>query len=590
MNLSNLRAPLGMILTCLLLWACQPDDATPPALGTTPVPRNIDYDWMTIAEWQQQHDEDSLLAEQGEAEVIFLGDSITAGWHWPLWEAELLPFNAVNFGIGGDHTGNMLWRLQNGAAGKLEPRLVVLLAGVNNIGHLNETPEQVFQGVQALVRQLRTSFPQARILVNGVFPFEQFLDSPKRSLVRELNSRLATLDDGQWIRFRDYGDRFLEEDGSISPAIMGDFLHLTPEGYARWADALLPDIRQWLAEESSDMRSIPAADSHVQIMGRYLTLENGGIRLGYPGVTLNLAAKASRGRLLARSSGEQSHLEILLDDQAPRLVRLTSAWQEIPLFIGAEEARHRVRIIHSGETWHGQVEIAGFQLDGELLPPTPLSARKLLVLGDSVTCGEAVFRESHCRKGTHWWRPRLSYAMLAAEALDAQVHLVCYGGRGLVRSWDGKTDDLNLPDFFELAIADPAQTHAQTHAWDHDRYQPDLILSAIGTNDFSQGIPDAKQYIDTYLALVHRLHQLHPQAVIALTEGAILSGDKKAALVAYLDQVVAAADDPGVHFLPSATYPGDDCDAHPTGEQHAAMAKDLVPHLRFLLRDDSMPP
>src|SRR5690606_12198664 len=109
--------------------------------------------------------------------------------------------------------------------------------------------------------------------------------------------------------------------------------------------------------------------------------------------------------------------------------------------------------------------------------------------------------------------------MLTAKALDAQVHLVCFGGRGLIRSWNGKTDEQNLPDYFEYAIAD---AHNPV-AWDHSRYSPDLILSAIGTNDFSQGIPDREDYINAYTKLAYRLLDVHPQAKIVLTEGAILA-------------------------------------------------------------------
>ncbi len=570
---------LSLLLACLLVLACQ-STSEPRSLGTQAAPRTIDYDWMSVASWQEQHARQRAEAEKGEAQWVFIGDSITAGWDRPVWEKEIAPFNAINLGIGGDHTGNLLWRLRNGAAGQLNPKVVVLLIGVNNFGHLNETPEQVFAGVSALVAELRQRFPEARILLNGVFPFEQAADSPKRVLVKQLNQQLASLGDESRVFFRDYGALFVEADGSISADIMGDYLHLTPKGYQRWALAMLPELRQWSAEETP-VHIYPTSHPKLRLMGRHLREADGSLSLGYPGVSLSFNADAKAAWLWASSSGDQSHLEIQLDDQPPRLVRLSRQVQKIPLFSGESASRHRVRILHNGETWHGQVNLKGISLDkGELLAAPELPARKLLVLGDSVTCGEAVVRQPGCQKNTLWWRPSHSYGMQLAEKLNAQVHLVCYGGRGLVRSWNGKTDDLNLPDFFELAIADPNRLPA----WDHSQYQPDVILSAIGTNDFSQGIPDRGKYLATYKQLIKRLRQLHPQASILLTEGAILNGEHKTALQTYLTDVVSGTRDTKLTYVPSNHYPGDSCDAHPTGEQHQLMAEDLAPQLEALFK------
>ena len=84
-------------------------------------------------------------------------------------------------------------------------------------------------------------------MLNGVFPFEEKADSPKRKMVKELNKKIAKLNDNKHIFFKDYGQLMLQKDGSISPAIMGDFLHPTAKGYQIWADAMTPDIMNLLA-------------------------------------------------------------------------------------------------------------------------------------------------------------------------------------------------------------------------------------------------------------------------------------------------------------------------------------------------------
>lgn len=222
----------------------QAENITPS--GTTPTPRTIEYSWMPVATWQRMHAEDVLVADHDQVDLLFVGDSITAGWDWQIWQNNFAPLKAANFGIGGDHTGNILWRLQHGDVGQIHPKVIVLLAGVNNFGILNETPAQVFAGVSAVVKQLQLAFPQAKILLNAVFPFEQSAQSPKRLEVKKLNKMLAKLGDDKRVFFRDYGHLFVQKNGDISSEILGDYLHPTAKGYAIWAAAMTPEIKQLL--------------------------------------------------------------------------------------------------------------------------------------------------------------------------------------------------------------------------------------------------------------------------------------------------------------------------------------------------------
>lgn len=210
--------------------------------GSTPSKRTIEFPWMSVNTWDKMHAEDTLIAQYDQVDLLFVGDSITAGWNWEIWQKNFAPLKAANFGIGGDHTGNVLWRLQHGAIGNIKPKLIVLLIGVNNFGHLNETPEQVATGVSKVIQQLQLAWPDSKILLNGVFPFDQDAKSPNRARVKELNKRISKLQNKNSIVFKDYGSILLEKDGSISPEIMGDFLHPTAKGYQRWAEAMMPDI------------------------------------------------------------------------------------------------------------------------------------------------------------------------------------------------------------------------------------------------------------------------------------------------------------------------------------------------------------
>lgn len=210
--------------------------------GTTPVKRTMEYSWMSVATWDKSHAEDTIVAQYDKVDVLFIGDSITAGWDWNLWQKYFVPLNSANFGIGGDHTGNLLWRLQHGAIGNIQPKLIVLLIGVNNLEHLQETPQQAALGITNVITQLQLAWPNSKILLNAVFPYQQSAQAPERKKVKDINKLMVKLADNKKIIFKDYGSLMLQKDGSISPDIMADFLHPTPKGYQIWADTMTPDI------------------------------------------------------------------------------------------------------------------------------------------------------------------------------------------------------------------------------------------------------------------------------------------------------------------------------------------------------------
>lgn len=222
--------------------------------AAAPEPRTVDYEWMSVATWKNMHAADMAIAQKGGVDVLFVGDSITEGWEWgegEHWKKHFAPLGAANFGIGGDTTQNLLWRLDNGAVGMLRPKVVVVLIGTNNLGRENATAAGAARGVEAVVRKLRAAFPAAKIVLHGIFPCDYSPKAEVRQRVKDANARLARLDglDGKVV-FRDIGSIFLEPDGSILPAVSNDGLHLTPEGYRRWASVLEPLVRELLAAQA----------------------------------------------------------------------------------------------------------------------------------------------------------------------------------------------------------------------------------------------------------------------------------------------------------------------------------------------------
>jgi lysophospholipase L1-like esterase len=215
------------------------DGAMP--LSVLPAPRLTEYPWMSVDRWRVMHAEDVAIAERGGVDLLFLGDSITEGWPDFAW-TEAFADAPANFGIGGDRTENLLWRLRNGAVGSLEPRVVVVMIGVNNFGFREDTAEEVFEGVAAVIDDTKAAFGNARIVLLGILPYgEGGPDTVDRQRVAETNRLLAGLaEEDPRVAFHDLGAAFLRPDGTIPPELMADHLHPTDRGYEVYAGQLQP--------------------------------------------------------------------------------------------------------------------------------------------------------------------------------------------------------------------------------------------------------------------------------------------------------------------------------------------------------------
>ena len=206
-----------------------------------PAPRVREYGWMSTATWKARHEKHLARAKEGKCDVLFLGDSITEGWgNNAVWKKSYT--NAVNFGIGGDTTQNVLWRIQNGELEGLAPKVVVLMIGTNNFGLHGDAPGDVAKGVAAVVRTLREKRPAAKVLLLGVFPRDEKPDTGGRKKILELNKEIAALGDKKDVVFLDIGPKFLAADGTLPKDVAPDFLHLSEKGYQIWADAMAPTL------------------------------------------------------------------------------------------------------------------------------------------------------------------------------------------------------------------------------------------------------------------------------------------------------------------------------------------------------------
>ncbi len=256
------RPPLWVRVTvaCMILPPlCQAQMSMPAA--DQPIART-DRNSLTA------HEELLDKVKKGRIDIYFEGDSITRRWgatDYPdllaNWKQNFFGWNAANFGWGADTTQNILWRLENGELDGIYPKVIVLLAGTNNLSSPaqgqsnNARAADITKGIKAILDIMLLKAPEATIILMGIFPRnDKYAFVP---VINRINNDLSNLADGEKIRYLNINDRLADSNGTLLEGVMnsGDKLHPTIKGYQIWADALKPIFLELLGP--------PAAEDHA---------------------------------------------------------------------------------------------------------------------------------------------------------------------------------------------------------------------------------------------------------------------------------------------------------------------------------------
>lgn len=341
-----------------------------------------------------------------------------------------------------------------------------------------------------------------------------------------------------------------------------------------------------------DPRLVPAHDPRLAYMGR-VALRDGEARLGFPGSMIRFAYRGPAPTLRFTAHSAHCYFDLSINGWETVVLHLKEGVNEIPLPAGpAPETGWVVDLTRRNEAWQGLVTFSGVALapGGKLVPPPPWPSRRLLVIGDSITGGE--YLECVPPGDAASATPRTAsagraFGWILARQLGAQVHLVSYGGRGVVRDWQGRTDTGTAPQFFQRTLPDEPEPR-----WNHAEYQPDVVVVVLGQNDFSTGLPPEAEYTAAYARFVAGIRAAHPHAAIVLA-GSPMHSDvpdssdapKRAQLRRTLEAVVEqrrAAGDTRLALAEIRYQPGTVLNAHPVAFQHELIAQDLVGPVKAL--------
>ncbi len=200
------------------------------------------------ARWLERHQSMAARMKQGNVELLWIGDSIVQKFEnvgKPVWDQYYAPRNAVNLGISGDRTQQVLWRLEHCNLESASPKLAIVMIGQNN-GPFN-TAEEIAEGNAAIVSLLRQRLPDMKILLLGIF-FRGEKPNEEQIKLAKTNELLSKMADGQNIVYLNVNKIFLNPDGAIEKTLMPDFEHPNEQGCRLWAESIEPKVAEMMGQ------------------------------------------------------------------------------------------------------------------------------------------------------------------------------------------------------------------------------------------------------------------------------------------------------------------------------------------------------
>ncbi|MCX6224333.1 MAG: GDSL-type esterase/lipase family protein [Bacteroidia bacterium] len=209
--------------------------------------------WGDGNDWYSQFEAINKIGQDRKVDLVLLGNSITQGWGgegrsvWSavpgLWDSLFKPLNAANFGISGDRTQHILWRIQNGNFDKVKPQVIALEIGVNNFADNSE--KEIAGGIQAIIRALQKKVPAVKIILFGPLPTGNDNNDLNRMKYKLIHQIIAGLNNGKNVFYENLDKHFIDPDGTLVAGLLApDGIHLTAAGYRVWANILVPEAKK----------------------------------------------------------------------------------------------------------------------------------------------------------------------------------------------------------------------------------------------------------------------------------------------------------------------------------------------------------
>ncbi|HEY6530484.1 MAG TPA: hypothetical protein VIZ65_17480 [Cellvibrionaceae bacterium] len=313
--------------------------------------------------------------------------------------------------------------------------------------------------------------------------------------------------------------------------------------------------------------------SNISIEGRYIANEDHSTTLSSAASNARFKVAGASAQLIVSAEFEQAFIDVLVDGQvAYKSYSLNQNPDTIKINLGGNtNDPHLVEIYTRGEGDAAAARLIQLETEKSLIN-VPKPNRKLMFIGASVTCGAVAEPGDNCVISQASHNGRVAHGTLIAHDLNAESQLICRSGRGILNG-----SVVSIPQDAEHFIDYTLTTPSGPIYWDHRQFIPQGIVVALGNND---NLNNADLFITNYNSLLFKLRTLYPDAIILLTEGPLISGDRKNLLTSYLTSIVETGSDNNVRYIPSKKYPNSPCNDHPDAKTHQQIAEELLPLIK----------
>lgn len=382
----------------------------------------------------------------------------------------------------------------------------------------------------------------------------------------------------------------------------------------------------------------PATDAKIQYVGRFDTVDPEALVFSAPAAQMSIRFAGDSVTALLEDEfkwgNNRNFYDVWVDGKLLKKVWVEKKTdKELELVRDLSPGEHTLTLVKRTEASIGQGTFRGFRIGGELLPPSAKPSRKMAFIGDSITAGagvEAKNNSPECSENPFfeagnggWGQPyhnsNMSYGPVAARLLNAQYHVTAVSGIGLIRNYQSRYDARPMPEVYDLIFTELDKSMEvqgeggasglggsmsitdERWLWDTKRYVPDVVVVALGTNDFSPGHPDEPRedmdvdaWVTACISFLQTLQGYYPNATYVLSQSPMLGNgwpdpddrfrdDQWAALEAVVAHFHDVLGEERVHAVTVDKVPGGGCGTHPSLVEQEAIGTKMAADIAAIM-------
>jgi lysophospholipase L1-like esterase len=358
---------------------------------------------------------------------------------------------------------------------------------------------------------------------------------------------------------------------SVASTSGGSTSSARPDADAAAPDAATPD---GAAPDAGSDGGSPG----VRVVGRTASgSAAGALRFSWPGVNIHARFDGTQVSMNLDDGSNKNRFSVVVDGAAPKTVTTSPGQTSMTLAAGLSNGAHDLVVWRNTEASIGVTQFSGFSSfgpAGALLAPDPAAGRRIEVIGDSLSVGAGVEGDATCAGGIDAYTNNyLAYGSVAARAMGADVVTIAWSGIGVYRNYDGSTSN-TMPARYPFAIPNDGTP------WDFSRYQPDVVVINLGTNDFGSGDPGTP-YETAYVAFVRAVRAKYANAQFVLID--MYGGNRLTRINDVVGTLKSGGESKVETLSVSSAQNNLGCNGHPNVAGQAAMGAVVASGLKSLL-------